>query len=50
MPDEKNICENCANEYDGDAQQCDICGMDGLGPCCAGELDHPCENSEEDDD
>lgn len=50
MSDEKNICENCGQEYEGDPQQCEVCDMDGLGPCCIGVDDHPCDNAEEADE
>lgn len=47
--DEENICENCGKPFEGDPQQCEVCGMDGLGNCCIGIEDHPCEDAEEDD-
>lgn len=49
MSTDKNICENCANEFDGEAQKCDECGMDGLGNCCIGVADHLCEDGDDDD-
>jgi hypothetical protein len=37
-----NICEHCATPFQGLAQKCDACGMDGLGECCASSIDHNC--------
>ncbi len=50
MGEDKNICENCSQEYEGEAQSCEKCGLDGLGACCIGELEHPCEDAEEEDE
>lgn len=51
MDDNKTNCENCGAEIDEDeAQQCEVCGMDGLGNCCIGIDDHPCEDAEIEDD
>jgi hypothetical protein len=44
-----NICEGCAREYEEPAQQCDLCGLDGLCPRCIGDLDHTCEQGAERD-
>jgi hypothetical protein len=44
----KTNCENCGEEIDlAEVQKCDLCGMDGLGNCCIGDMDHLCENEEE---
>lgn len=41
------LCENCGQEIDEDeVQECDLCGMDGLGDCCIGSYDHDCEEQE----
>lgn len=49
--DEKAICENCGQEIPAnEVQTCEVCNMDGLGNCCIGTEDHPCEDAEEADD
>ncbi len=36
-------CDNCGAEIDEDeVQKCELCGHDGLGNCCIGDLDHGC--------
>lgn len=43
-----SICENCCRPIpSSEVQQCEICGMDGLGDCCIGDLDHACEKEKE---
>lgn len=38
------MCSNCSGTiYPDEVQKCDICGSDGLGNCCIGDLDHACE-------
>jgi hypothetical protein len=41
-PDE-NICERCTQTYEGDAQRCEYCGLDGLCDNCIATIDHDCE-------
>lgn len=41
-------CENCSKEIEDDeVQQCEICGMDGLGNCCIAQFDHDCEGKQD---
>jgi len=43
------VCANCSEEIpDNEVQMCEKCGLDGLGNCCIGELDHDCEDEEDD--
>ena len=45
------ICSQCCGEIEDDeVQACEVCGMDGLGNCCIGKLDHNCESEEVDDE
>lgn len=49
--DNKTNCENCGQEIPtNEVQTCEVCGMDGLGNCCIGVEDHPCEDAEEEDE
>lgn len=41
-PAHNNLCEHCAHGYEGSAQKCEHCGMDGLGDCCIATIDHDC--------
>ncbi len=51
MDDENTICESCGEEIpEEEAQTCEVCGMEGLGGCCIGVDDHPCEDAEVEDD
>ena len=36
-------CANCSTLVPEDEiQLCEVCGYDGLGNCCIGDLDHDC--------
>ena len=51
MSDEQEMtnCENCSSEIlEDEVQQCEKCGMGGLGNCCISDLDHDCVEEEED--
>lgn len=44
----ETICEGCGAEIEEDeVQSCGVCGMDGLGNCCIGVLDHDCLTTDE---
>lgn len=37
-------CSHCGRETPEDeVQKCELCGVDGLGNCCIGDMDHPCD-------
>ncbi len=49
--EEKALCENCGKEIPlAEVQTCEVCDQEGLGNCCIGVDDHPCEDAEEADD
>lgn len=44
-------CAACCRELEDDElpQFCARCGMDGLGNCCIGDMDHECIEDDHDD-